>query len=92
MGLKCVTFKTKSNEMRKQKGKGLLALLGIGAGVYAWWKYKNLSPEEKDALHAKVNETGQKLKDVYSDVETTVKTKIDELKQVAQNEVDDLRS
>lgn len=78
--------------MKKQgKGKGLLALLGIGAGVYAWWKYKNMSPEKKEELHNKVNEAGQKVKDTYDDVESTVKSKYDELKHGAQNEVHDIK-
>ena len=30
------------------KRNGLLALLGLGA--LAWWKYKNSTPEEKQAI------------------------------------------
>ena len=78
--------------MKKQQGTGLLALLGIGAGVYAWWKYRNLTPEKKDELHAKVNEVGQKMKDTYNDVETTVKGKYDELKNTAQKEMTDMKN
>jgi uncharacterized protein HemX len=78
--------------MKKQQGKGLLALLGIGAGVFAWWKYKNLSPEKKEELHAKANEVGQKVKDTYNDVESTVKTKYDELKNSAQKGVSDIKT
>lgn len=70
--------------MKKQQGKGLLALLGLGAGVFAWWKYKNLSPEKKEELHSKANEVGQKVKDKYAAVESSVKTKLDELKHTAQ--------
>ncbi|OBX24763.1 hypothetical protein LX77_00995 [Gelidibacter algens] len=78
--------------MKKQQGKGLLALLGIGAGVFAWWKYKNLSPEKKAELHAKANEVGQKVKDTYNDVESTVKSKYDELKSGAQKGVSDIEA
>ena len=78
--------------MKKQQGKGLLALLGIGAGVYAWWKYKNLSPEKKEELHAKANEVGQKVKDTYNDVESTVKNKFDDLKNGAQKEIHNLKN
>ena len=78
--------------MKKQQGTGLLALLGIGAGVYAWWKYKNLSPEKKEELHAKVNDVGQKVKDTYTDVESTVKSKYDEYKSGIQKEVNDITS
>ena len=77
--------------MKKQQGKGLLALLGIGAGVYAWWKYKNLTPEKKEELHTKVNEVGQKVKDTYNDVESTVKDKFDELKDGAKKTVHDMQ-
>ncbi|MBA6154471.1 YtxH domain-containing protein [Gelidibacter maritimus] len=77
--------------MKKQQGKGLLALLGIGAGVFAWWKYKNLSPEQKEELHGKVNEVGQRVKDTYTEVESTVKTKLDELKTGAKKEVSDIQ-
>lgn len=77
--------------MKKQQGKGLLALLGIGAGVFAWWKYKNLSPEKKDELHAKANEVGQKVKETYDDVESTVKTKLEDLKQGAKKEVTEIQ-
>ncbi|MEO8934463.1 MAG: YtxH domain-containing protein [Xanthomarina sp.] len=78
--------------MKKQQGNGLLALLGIGAGVYAWWKYKNMSPEKKEELHNKVNEVGQKVKDTYNDVESTVKNKFDELKDGAQKGLNDLQN
>lgn len=78
--------------MKKQQGSGLLALLGIGAGVYAWWKYKNMSPEKKEELHAKVNDVGQKVKDTYNDVESTVKSKYEELKNGVQKEANDMRS
>ena len=33
------------------KKNGLLALLGLGA--LAWWKYKNATPEEKQAVKSK---------------------------------------
>lgn len=76
--------------MEKNRGKGLLALLGIGAGVFAWWKYKNMTPEKKQELHSKANEVGQKVKETYSDVESKVKNKYDEMKNDAQKEANDL--
>lgn len=68
--------------MKNQRGtgKGLLALLGLGAGIFAWWKYKNLSPQKKEELHNKVNEVGQKVKDKYNEVESSVKTQLDDIK------------
>lgn len=72
--------------MKKQEGRGLLALLGIGAGVYAWWKYRNMSPEKKEQLHSKVNEVGTRIKDTVNDVSSTVSQKYDELKNSAKRE------
>ncbi|MBJ7882844.1 YtxH domain-containing protein [Gelidibacter salicanalis] len=73
--------------MKNQQGtgKGLLALLGLGAGLFAWWKYKNLSPQKKEELHSKVNEVGQKVKDKYNEVESSVKTQLDDIKNNVQD-------
>lgn len=76
---------------KHNKKKGLLALLGIGAGIFAWWKYKNMDPEKKEQLHAKVNEAGQKVKDTAHDVETAVKDKYDQLKNGVEEKVDELK-
>ena len=76
--------------MKKQDGKGLVALLGIGAGIYAWWKYRNMSPEQKDQLHSKVNEVGTRIKDTVNDVTSNVSQKYDELKNSAKNEVNNM--
>ncbi|TDU40064.1 fatty acid retinoid binding protein Gp-FAR-1 [Gelidibacter sediminis] len=78
--------------MKRQQGKGLLALLGLGAGVFAWWKYKNLSPEQKNKLHSKVNDVGQKVKDTYTEVESSVKSNLDSLKNSAQNVKSDVKT
>ena len=88
--------------MEKQQKKGLLALLGIGAGVFAWWKYKTMSPEKKEHLHSQLNEVGQKVKDTANevgqkmkdtahDVESTVKEKYDQLKKGSETTIDDLK-
>ena len=78
--------------MKNQQGKGLLALLGLGAGVFAWWTYKNLSPEKKNELHSKVNEVGQKVKDRYTEVESSVKSSFDELKNSAKEVGKDVKT
>ena len=78
--------------MKKQQGTGLLALLGIGAGLFAWYKYKNLSPEKKEKLHAKANDVGQRVKEAYNDVESTVKNRFDDLKNGAQNEFHNIKN
>lgn len=71
------------------KGKGLLALVGLAAGAFAFWKYKNLSPEEKQQLKSKVNDTGRKIKDTVSDVEASISEKYDTLKNKAKQEYKD---
>ncbi|GEQ86377.1 hypothetical protein ULMS_18850 [Patiriisocius marinistellae] len=77
--------------MEKNK-KGLLALVGLGAGVFAWWKYKNMSQDEKNALKAKVNKTGDKIKDTVADVEGTISQKYEELKQAAKKQTEGFNS
>ena len=54
------------------KGKGLLALLGVAAGAFAFWKYKNMSDDEKARLKGKVNNVGQKIKEGAQDVERSL--------------------
>ena len=72
------------------KGKGLLALLGVAAGAFAFWKYKNMSPQEKQRLKDKANETGRKIKEKVEDVEETISGKYDQLKNSAKKEANDL--
>ena len=71
------------------KGKGLLALVGIAAGAFAFWKYKNMSPEEKQQLKSKVKDTGRKLKNKVDDVEASISDKYDSLKNKAKQEYKD---
>lgn len=63
------------------KTNGVLALLGLGA--LAWWKYKNSSPEEKQAVKDKVdtakdnfNRWGNDIKSKASDVASQVQDKM----------------
>jgi uncharacterized protein HemX len=72
--------------------KGLLALLGIGAGVFAWWKYKNLSEEEKEALKAKIDKAGETIKNMATKVEESVSETYEHIKTKVQQEVNDLKS
>ena len=72
------------------KGKGLLALLGVAAGALAFWKYKNMSPQEKQRLKDKASETGRKIKEKVEDVEETISGKYDQLKNSAKKEANDL--
>jgi uncharacterized protein YjbJ (UPF0337 family) len=72
------------------KGKGILALLGVAAGAFAFWKYKNMSPEEKQRLKDKANETGRKIKEKAGEVEDTISEKYEQLKNAAKKEVNDI--
>ncbi len=76
----------------RNKGKGILAMLGLAAGAFAFYKYKNLSASEKQDLKDKVNDTGRKIKDKVDEVESSLSNKYDQLKNKAQkgmNEVAD---
>ncbi len=62
------------------KRNGVLALLGLGA--LAWWKYKNSSDEEKQAVKDKfntakdnLNKFGNDLKSKANDVASQVQNK-----------------
>lgn len=72
------------------KGKGLLALLGLAGGAFAFWKYKNMTPQEKQNLKDKANETGRKIKEKAGEVEDTISEKYDQLKNAAKKEANDL--
>jgi len=72
------------------KGKGLLALLGVAAGAFAFWKYKNMTPEEKQRLKDRANETGNKIKERAGEVQDTISEKYDQLKNSAKREANEL--
>ncbi|WP_347372567.1 YtxH domain-containing protein [Aequorivita sp. Q41] len=72
------------------KGKGILALLGVAAGAFAFWKYKNLSPEEKQDLKDKATETGRKIKEKAGEVEETISEKFEQLKNATKKEINEI--
>jgi uncharacterized protein HemX len=74
------------------KKAGLAALLGVGAGIFAWWKYKNLTPEEKANVKAKIDNTGAKIKETYNEVEDTLSGKYAQLKDKVKQEAEQLKS
>ncbi|MCB0464137.1 MAG: YtxH domain-containing protein [Aequorivita sp.] len=74
------------------KGKGILALLGVAAGAFAFWKYKNMSPEEKQKIKDKANETGNKIKEKAVEVQDTISEKYEQLKNAAKKEANDIAS
>jgi len=71
---------------RNQNAGIAAALLGLAGGLFAWWRYNNATPEEKERLKNKVNELGTKLKDTYTDVEDTVADNVATLKNKLSKE------
>ncbi|WHF50919.1 YtxH domain-containing protein [Chryseobacterium gotjawalense] len=74
------------------KKNGLLALLGLGA--LAWWKYKNSTPEEQQAVKDKVNTAkdnfnkwGNDLKSKAGDVASQVQDKVNQAKTSVEDSV-----
>lgn len=74
------------------KGKGLLALLGVAAGAFAFYKYKKMTPEEKQRLKDKANETGKKIKEKVGEVEEAISEKYEQLKNTSKKETKDMAS
>ena len=72
------------------KGKGLLALLGVAAGAFAFWKYKNMTPQEKQNLKDRANETGRKIKEKAGEVEDTISGKYEQLKNATKREANEI--
>lgn len=68
------------------KRNGLLALLGLGA--LAWWKYKNSTPEEQQAVKDKINTA----KDNVNKWGNNLKNKANEVASQVQNKVDSAKS
>lgn len=77
--------------MSKKTG-GLLALLGLAGGAFAFWKYRNMSVEEKAALKSKVKDVGEKIKETAVDVEKSVTETFSDLKQKAKEEMNNMSS
>lgn len=84
-----------------KKRNGLLALLGIGA--LAFWKYKNMSPEEQENVKGKFNdakrkftEAGQDLKhqaeDKFNQAKSTVEHQFNKAKDAAEDTANDVRN
>jgi len=72
------------------KKNGLLALLGLGA--LAWWKYKNSTPEEKQAVKDTINTAkdnfnkfGSDLKSKATDAVSQVQDKVGQATNAAEN-------
>ena len=74
----------------KNRDKGLLALLGIGASAYAYWKYQQLTPEEKAKIKDKLDQVGDKFQETVEEVETTISEKYEQLKTAAKSKLKDI--
>lgn len=71
---------------RNQKTGIAAAVLGLAGGLFAWYKYKNSTPEEKENIKRKLNEAGTKLKETYLDAESRLKDTYTEVEDtVADN-------
>lgn len=77
--------------MKSQNNKGLLALLGIGAGAWAFWKYRNMSPNEKRELKSSLNEVGNKIKKKVDEIESTVTDNYERSKDSAKEKLKDIK-
>jgi len=71
---------------------GILALLGLAGGAFAYWKYKNLSPEEKADLKQKVTHLKNEVKDAATDVKDTISEEFEKFKNKAQANTNDAAS
>ncbi|MFC7357195.1 YtxH domain-containing protein [Jejudonia soesokkakensis] len=74
--------------MKTKQAGGILALLGVAAGAFAFWKYKTMPQEDKDKLHAKINDAGKKIKEGVTDVEETLTEKYNRVKEMASKKAD----
>lgn len=79
------------------KTNGLLALLGLGA--LAFWKYKNSTPEQQQAVKDKINTAkdnfnkwGGDLKSKASDLASQAKDKANEYANKAENKIEEVKS
>lgn len=65
------------------KGKGLLALLGLGA--LAYWKYKNSSAADQQVVKDKINNAKDNLKGWGSDLKSKANDVVDQVKDKAND-------
>lgn len=79
------------------KTNGLLALLGLGA--LAFWKYKNSTPEQQQAVKDKINTAkdnfnkwGGDLKSKANDLASQAKDKANEYANKAENKIEEVKS
>lgn len=59
---------------------GIIALIGIAAGSFAYWLYASLSPEEKRNLEEKAINAGNKLLETIKDAQKSTENAIMDVK------------
>lgn len=62
----CLLLTPKSKNMNKKTG--IIAAIGAAIGGFAFWKYKNMTPEEKAALKDKADDFVDKAKETFEKV------------------------
>jgi len=70
--------------LKDNKGKGIVALAGIGLGVLAYFGYKRLPQDKKDQIAASLQDAGTSIKNSYSDIEASIAKKRDELRKLTE--------
>ena len=66
-----------------KKRNGLLALLGVGA--LAFWKYKNMTPEEQENVKGKFNDAKRKFTEAGQDLKQQAESKFNEAKGAVES-------
>lgn len=72
-----------------KKRNGLLALLGIGA--LAYWKYKNMTPEEQENVKGKFNEAKRKFSEAGQDLKSKAESKFNEAKNTVESKINEAK-
>lgn len=72
-----------------KKRNGLLALLGLGA--YAFWKYKKMSPEEKDKIKDQFDDAKSRIVETGKDLKSKAESKINQAKEEVPKRTEDFQ-
>lgn len=79
-------------KIMSRKRNALFAGLGVAAaGVFAYWKYKTMSAEEKQQLKSKVNDAGRKIKNNVNKAEKAIADTYEEVKSKASKEINEMK-
>ena len=64
--------------------KSAVVILGLAGGAYAYYKYNQLSEEEKEELKQKAKKFGKEVKDTAIDLGETLKEEFDNITRSAK--------